>query len=145
MGTRGSSRRRNAAARTGDDTLGINSLICRRDFLKSMTPLEPLGQTPSWVGYTGEGDYAGANGNTEEVMLAAHAVRDGQFDTSPAAAEDSGEVFDLVIVDRESLEQSGPTSRVVRIAIRFRQVFEAGQRVEPIAPPPQGRGVPPLR
>jgi spermidine dehydrogenase len=93
-----------------DKSLGMNARICRRDFLnsallasgsvllKSLTPLELLGQPPDWGGYTGEGDYAGANGNTQEVMLAGHAVRDGVFDSSSAPAIDTGEVFDLVVV-----------------------------------------------
>jgi spermidine dehydrogenase len=105
---------RNAGSQTGDRTLGMNQRICRRDFLnstllasgsvllKSLTPLELLaaqGQPPpSWGGYTGEGDYAGANGNTEDVMLAAHAVRDGVFDSSPGAIVDTGEVYDMVVV-----------------------------------------------
>jgi spermidine dehydrogenase len=98
-----------------DRSLGMNARICRRDFLNSallasgsvlmkpLSPLQflaqlPLGQQPSWGGYTGEGDYAGANGNTEEVMLAAHAVRDGAFNSPPASAADTGDVFDLVVV-----------------------------------------------
>jgi spermidine dehydrogenase len=93
-----------------DNSLGMNSRICRRDFLNSallasgsvlldsLTPLQLLAQQPSWGGYTGEGDYAGANGNTEEVMLAGHAVRDGVFDSPSAAATDTGEIFDLVVV-----------------------------------------------
>ena len=44
------------------------------------------------------GDYASANGNTEEVMLAAHAVRDGAFDSPSADVTETGEVFDLVVV-----------------------------------------------
>ncbi len=95
---------------TNDRTLGMNARICRRDFLnsallasgsvllESLTPLELLAQQPGWGGYTGEGDYAGANGNTEEVMLAAHAVRDGVFDSPSTAVVDTGEVFDLVVV-----------------------------------------------
>ena len=71
----------------GDNALGLNKRICRRDFLnsallasggmllKSLTPLQLLGQAPSWGGYTGEGDYAGANGNTEDVMHAGHSAR----------------------------------------------------------------------
>jgi spermidine dehydrogenase len=93
-----------------DSALGMNTRICRRDFLnstllatgsllmKSFTPIQILGQQPSWGGYSGVGDYAGANGNTEEVMLAAHAVRDGVFDSPSAAAIDTREVFDLVVV-----------------------------------------------
>jgi spermidine dehydrogenase len=96
--------------RARDRCLGMNARICRRDFLNSallasggvllnsLTPLQLLAQQPFWGGYTGEGDYAGANGNTEEVMLAAHAVRDGVFDASPAAATDTREIFDLVVV-----------------------------------------------
>jgi spermidine dehydrogenase len=94
-----------------DRTLGMNVRTCRRDFLnsvllasgsvllKSATPLELLAQQqPSWGGYTGEGDYASANGNTEEVMLAAHAVRDGAYDSPLVDATETGEVFDLVVV-----------------------------------------------
>src|SRR5271169_4590974 len=94
-----------------DDTaLGMRKRMCRRDFLNSAllasgsvlltsrTPLELLAQQPSWGGYTGVGDYAGANGNTQEVMLAGHAVRDGVFDSPSAQVEDTGEVFDLVVV-----------------------------------------------
>jgi spermidine dehydrogenase len=95
-----------------DRTLGMNSRICRRDFLnstllatgsallKSLTPLELLAQQhpPAWGGYTGVGDYALANGNTEAVMLAAHAVRDGVFDSPTADVTDTGEIFDLVVV-----------------------------------------------
>jgi spermidine dehydrogenase len=100
----------NLAAETGDRTLGMNARICRRDFLnsallasgsvllESMSPLQLLAQKPDWGGYTGVGDYAGANGNTEEVMLAAHAVRDGVFDSASASIVDRGEVFDLVVV-----------------------------------------------
>jgi spermidine dehydrogenase len=103
------------APQHSDHSLGMNTRICRRDFLNSMllasgsvllkplTPLQflaqmPSGQQPSWGGYTGVGDYAGANGNTQEVMLAAHAVRDGAFDSPSASVVDTGEVFDLVVV-----------------------------------------------
>jgi spermidine dehydrogenase len=95
---------------SGDSALGLNARICRRDFLnsallasgsallKSLSPLQLLGQVPSWGGYSGEGDYAGANGNTEEVLQAGHAVRDGAYDSAPAAVADTGEIFDLAIV-----------------------------------------------
>src|SRR2546426_10899144 len=65
--------------------------------LKSLTPIQLLGEEPSWGGYTGEGDYAGANGNTEEVMHVGHAVRDGAYDSLSTSVE-TGEIFDLVIV-----------------------------------------------
>src|SRR5215467_14385802 len=104
-----SSASENVSVQYGDYALGLNSRICRRDFLnaallasgnillKSLPPIQLLGQQPSWGGYSGVGDYAGANGNPEAVMLAGHAVRDGTFDTPPASL-DTGEVFDLVIV-----------------------------------------------
>lgn len=90
--------------------LGMNKRICRRDFLNSFllasgsalltsqTPLDLLAQQPSWGGYTGVGDYASANGNTMEVMLAGHAVRDGAFDSPTAEAAGTEELFDLVVV-----------------------------------------------
>ena len=93
-----------------DRALGMNARICRRDFLNSallasgsvllssVTPLQLLAQQPSWGGYTGEGDYAGANGNTLDAMLSGHAVRDGVFDSPAASVVDTGEVFDLVVV-----------------------------------------------
>lgn len=94
----------------GDSALGLKARICRRDFLNaallasgnmllsSLAPAQLVGQQPSWGGYSGIGDYAGANGNTEEVMLGGHAVRDGALKIPSTAAVDSGEVFDLVIV-----------------------------------------------
>jgi hypothetical protein len=75
------------------DALGLNQPIARRDFLNaaplasgsavpsSLTPLQMLAQKQTtWGGYTAEGDYRDANGNTREVMEAAHAIRDGAFD-----------------------------------------------------------------
>jgi len=47
-------------------------------------------------GYSGIGDYRGANGNTYEVMSAAHAMRDGLFEHRTAV--DTGEMYDLVAV-----------------------------------------------
>src|ERR1700730_2067826 len=93
-----------------DGALGLNARICRRDFLnaallgsgnillQSLAPFQLLGQEPSWGGYSGVGDYAGANGITKAAMLGGHAVRDGSFDNPSTVAIDTGEVFDLVIV-----------------------------------------------
>jgi spermidine dehydrogenase len=91
--------------------LGLNEPICRRDFLNaallasggallsSMTPAQLLAQQQqTWGGYTGEGDYRNANGNTREVMQAAHSIRDGAFDRVPADVIDTGELFDCVVV-----------------------------------------------
>jgi spermidine dehydrogenase len=94
----------------GDKGLGLNGRICRRDFLNAtllasgalllepLTPSELLAQSEIWGGYTGVGDYANANGNTAEVLQAAHAMRDGAFDSLPKNVIDTGEILDLVVV-----------------------------------------------
>jgi spermidine dehydrogenase len=94
-----------------DRFLGMQEPICRRDFLNSallasgsllmscLTPAQLLAQEGSdWEGYTGEGDYRGAAGNTEEVLRTAHAVRDGKYDAVPSDAVETGETYDCVIV-----------------------------------------------
>ena len=86
-------------------------LMCRRDFLNGAllgagaallaqnAPAQaPEAPRPSWGGYTGEGDYAAANGIPKDVMLGGHAMRDGHFDSALASAEDTKETFDLVVV-----------------------------------------------
>ena len=102
-----------------DKELGLDRPITRRDFLgatlvgsgagllamnapgctsaersSSPPPSEILG--PDWTGPGGVGDYARSNGNTHEVVNAAHSVRDRKFD--PASAVDTGEEYDLVVV-----------------------------------------------
>ena len=52
----------------------------------------------SWTGPGGVGSYAKANGNTHDVVNAAHTFRNRDFDTQLANAEATGEHFDLVIV-----------------------------------------------
>ena len=83
--------------------------ISRRDFLDgtllasgaalltASAPIVALSQSKDWTGYSGEGDYKGSAGNTDEVIRAAHAVRDGAFDRKPEDA-DTGELYDLVVV-----------------------------------------------
>jgi spermidine dehydrogenase len=93
---------------TGDSALGMGEPICRRDFLNAaalatggaffLRPLELLATRDDWTGYGGVGDYRFANGNTKEVMDAAHAVRDRRFETLPRDAVDTGEIFELVVV-----------------------------------------------
>src|ERR1700742_893784 len=91
-------------------TLGLNQPICRRDFLNAallasggallhpLTPAQILAQKQAWGGYTGEGDYRDANGNTLDVMQLGHAVRDGAFAHVPADVIETGEIFDCVVV-----------------------------------------------
>jgi len=54
--------------------------------------------TDGWTGYAGVGDYARANGNTADVRTSAHLIRDGLSDDLIDAAEDTGEVFDMIII-----------------------------------------------
>src|SRR5579884_536154 len=93
-----------------DKLLGMDRRICRRDFLNStllasgslllgpLTPAQLLAQGKKWTGYGGVGDYANSNGNTAEVMDAGHKIRDHVFDSPPADATDTGEIFDCVVV-----------------------------------------------
>ena len=52
----------------------------------------------SWTGPGGVGSYATANGNTHDVVNAAHTFRNRDFDAQLANAKVTGEHFDLVIV-----------------------------------------------
>ena len=90
-----------------DDRLGMSEPISRRDFVNGAllagAGVLVNGQLPAtispadaWNGYSGIGDYRGSNGNTYDVMTAAHAIRDGAFERSVAI--DTGEMYDLVAV-----------------------------------------------
>ena len=104
------------------DELGLDMPITRRDFvgntlvgagaglLATKSPalpaagdnsgrqisFAPLG--PDWTGPGGIGDYAGANGNTHEVVNTAHALRDDRLQQAINTAKDTDEIYDLVIV-----------------------------------------------
>ena len=94
---------------TGDTPLGMDQPIHRRDFLNStllasggvlltgLTPAQLLA-ADDWTGYGGVGDYANSNGNTAEVMNAAHRIRDRVYDSLPADVIDTGEVYDCAVV-----------------------------------------------
>ncbi len=103
-----------------DQILGLNEPISRRDFLDGMLmtsaafaagaacpfSLAAQGQSPTqgpapvagWTGYSGEGDYKGSAGNTEQVLQGAHGVRDGKFDKEPTDFTETNEVYDCVVV-----------------------------------------------
>ncbi len=93
---------------SADERLGLNDGITRRDFLGGAliasgdalvggaAPQAWLG--PTWDGQGGVGEYRHSNGNTTEVMAAAHALRDGAYRELPAGAVETGEVHDLVVV-----------------------------------------------
>ena len=90
--------------RRDDGRLGMNEPISRRDFvngtllagagmfLSGHAPFE-VSPADEWNGYGGVGDYRLSNGNTYDVMSAAHAMRDGAFEKSTAS--DTGETYDL--------------------------------------------------
>jgi spermidine dehydrogenase len=93
----------------GDEALGLNTAIDRRDLLNStllaaggvllnaVSPLQLLAEE-DWTGYGGVGDYSNSNGNTYEVMTAGHQIRDHVFDGKAAKGKDTGETFDCIIV-----------------------------------------------
>src|SRR5215813_6433917 len=92
-----------------DESLGLNAPISRRDFLNgallasaglrlNFSPLELLAQTEDFNGYGGVGDYSKSNGNTREVLLCGHQIRDGRFNSLPGDLLDIGEIYDCVIV-----------------------------------------------
>ena len=92
-----------------DKILGMDEQISRRDFLNatllasggllmgSTSPLELLSED-DWTGYGGVGDYRRSNGNTYEIVQAGHRIRNGEFQALPAAAVDTDEIYDCVIV-----------------------------------------------
>ena len=83
--------------------------ITRRDFLNgtllasgaalvsAACPFQ-LMAAEDWDGNSGIGDYAGANGNTHQVMSDGHVIRDHRLDRTSPAIEETGETFDCVIV-----------------------------------------------
>jgi len=92
-----------------DESLGLNAPISRRDFLNgallasgslrlNLSPFELLAQTEDFNGYGGVGDYSKSNGNTREVLLCGHQIRDGRFNSLPVDLLNIGEIYDCVIV-----------------------------------------------
>lgn len=105
------------------DRLGMDTEISRRDFIggtvigagaalltmaapgairqaAAQTTRAPMtGLGADWSGPGGVGDYASSNGNTAEIVNAAHdAIRNQSFDKALAAAKDTGEAYDLIVV-----------------------------------------------
>jgi spermidine dehydrogenase len=94
----------------GDNSLGLNSEITRRDFLGStllasgalllngLTPSQLLAADDDFTGYGGVGEYRRSNGNTLGVLQTGHKMRDGGYDPLPVDTIDTREVYDCVIV-----------------------------------------------
>jgi spermidine dehydrogenase len=95
-----------APKKLGDDALGMNAPIDRRDILNStllaagslllnsVAPINLLAEE-EWTGFGGVGDYAASNGNTYDVVTAGHHIRDGM---PPREVIETGEEFDCVVV-----------------------------------------------
>ena len=84
--------------------------ITRRDFLGSallasgallmdgLSPAQLRAAQDDWTGFGGVGEYSRSNGNTREVLLAGHQMRDGAYDPLPQDSIDTKEIYDCVIV-----------------------------------------------
>ncbi len=90
-----------------DEALGLNASIGRRDFLNGAlismgafwaSHLSPMQQVVRAQQTTTQTSRSSWGGNSQEAFDAGHAVRDGLYDDPALAAEDTGEVFDLVVV-----------------------------------------------
>ena len=102
----------------GDHALGLDSRIARRDFLESTllasgavllgasSPAQLLAEkvqnessaAVDFNGFGGVGEYATSNGNTWDVLTAGHKLRDGTYGKTVADVQDTGELFDCVVV-----------------------------------------------
>ena len=98
-----------------DRLLGMDTVITRRDFLGGVllaagssllsmpAPLSAVSSRPChchpWTGPGGVGDCAQANGNTWDVVTAAHRIRDNEYHSIlPDRVIDTQEVYDLAVV-----------------------------------------------
>jgi spermidine dehydrogenase len=79
--------------RASERALGMDAQITRADFLDGR-----LLAQQDWDGYSGVGDYAGANGNTHAVMTAGHGIRDALYTGQIKSAQSTGEIFDCVVI-----------------------------------------------
>ena len=84
----------------GASLLGMPSPAAARGAAAAPPALTGMtGLGPDWTGPGGVGDYARSNGNTHEVVNAAHGgIRNGQFDQLLRAAVDTGEHPDVVVI-----------------------------------------------
>ena len=82
-------------------------MMTRRDFFNAallgsgaslLKMPAPLAADPRFDGPGGIGDYAMANGNTWEVLEAAHRIRDGEYRGGELEVRDTGEAFTLAVV-----------------------------------------------
>lgn len=84
--------------------------VTRRDFLNGVligtgalllglpAPGRLFAQPSQQYGFSGVGDYAGSNGNTEDVLRAFRAIEGGTYRSLDQEISDTGELYDLVVV-----------------------------------------------
>src|SRR5262249_33946645 len=65
--------------------------------LSASSPLSLMG-AEDWDGYSGVGDYQGANGNTWQVVSDGHKIRDRVDNAKFSGVADTGEGYDCVVV-----------------------------------------------
>ena len=83
----------------GTALLGMASPAAIRNARAQTLPAKMTGLGPDWTGPGGIGDYARSNGNTHEVVNAAHGgIRNQEFDAALSGAVDTGERPDVVVV-----------------------------------------------
>ena len=83
----------------GTALLGMAAPAAIRTARAQTLPAKMTGLGPDWTGPGGIGDYARSNGNTHEVVNAAHGgIRNQEFDAALSAAADTGERPDVVVV-----------------------------------------------
>ena len=83
----------------GSALLGMASPGAVRTARAQTIPTSMTGLGPEWTGPGGIGDYARSNGNTHEVVNAAHGgIRNQAFDKALRAAIDTGESLDAIVV-----------------------------------------------
>jgi spermidine dehydrogenase len=83
----------------GSALLGMDSPAAVRASMPQSSPLPLTDLGPDWTGPGGIGDYAHSNGNTHEVVNAAHgAIRNHDRENQLAGAQDAGAAFDLIVV-----------------------------------------------
>lgn len=84
---------------TGAALLGMASPLATREAVAQTIGLPMTGLGPDWTGPSGIGDYAGSNGNTWEIVNAAHGgIRNQDQNAFLAKAVNTGETYDLIVV-----------------------------------------------
>jgi spermidine dehydrogenase len=84
---------------TRRDFLGTTLLGSGAALLSHATPFDILTDKEAFNGYGGVGEYSRSNGNTFEVLTAAHnRLRDGRYEPTSKDVIDTNEIYDCIIV-----------------------------------------------